>query len=67
MPRYRVFAEVTSRVYLDVEAESPEVAWNIANETDGGEFIDSDDGDFIMGDLSEIQLVDDEEEEGEEE
>ena len=37
--KYRVWAKMTSYSYLDVEAESEDEAINIANETDGGEFI----------------------------
>lgn len=37
--KYRVWAKMTSYSYLDVEAKSEDEAINIANETDGGEFI----------------------------
>ena len=36
--KYRVYATYTSRVYLDVEANSEEEAWDIAENTDGGEY-----------------------------
>ena len=36
--KYRVWATYTSRVYLDVEANSEEEAWDIAEGTDGGEY-----------------------------
>lgn len=47
--KYRVWAQSISDVYLDVEADSEEEARNIAEETDGGEFIDSGYGDWILG------------------
>ena len=40
---YRVWAEMVTDCYLDVEAKSEEEALNIAAETDGGDLI-SDDG-----------------------
>ena len=49
MAKYRVWAECISDVYLDVEADSEEEALAIASEADGGEFIDSGDGDWKMG------------------
>ena len=36
--KYRVWATYTSRVYLDVEANSVEEAWDIAEDTDWGEY-----------------------------
>ena len=38
MKKYRAWAKMTSWLYLDVEAESEDGAWEIANEADGGEF-----------------------------
>ena len=57
MKTYRVWAKVTSYVYLDVEAESPEKAREIAEEADGGEFSRPkiDDGDWeIMSGIEEV-------------
>ena len=48
MALYRVWAQSISDVYLDVEAESPEEAIQIADATDGGDFIDSSYGDWIL-------------------
>lgn len=39
MKTYRVWAKCWHYCYLDVEAESPEEAAEIAADTDGGEFI----------------------------
>lgn len=39
--KYRVYATMTSNVYIDVEANSPEEAYEIYDETDGGDFIES--------------------------
>lgn len=46
MTKYRVFAKMTSYAYLDVEAETGEEAKEIAENTDGGEFISTEDGDW---------------------
>ena len=60
MAMYRVWAQSISDVYLDVEAESEEEAYEIANEADGGEFVEySCGGDWILGD---IERIDEEEE-----
>lgn len=37
--KYRVFYKAIDYVYLDVEADSLEEAWEIAGDTDGGDFI----------------------------
>lgn len=58
--KYRVWAQCISDVYLDVEADSPEEAWEIANEADGGEFIDSGEGDWIMNPVDEVKELKDE-------
>ena len=60
MAKYRVWAEWISDVYLDVEAETEEEALEIAEETDGGEFIESSTGDWRIG--SAYRLDDDDEE-----
>ena len=52
--KYRVWAQCISDVYLDVEADSEREAINIADATDGGEFIDSGKGGWILGDAEEI-------------
>ena len=39
---YRIYADMNTLLYLDVEAESEEQALAIANETDGGDFIEID-------------------------
>lgn len=60
MAKYRVWAECISDVYLDVEAESEEEAFEIAEESDGGEWIeDATGGEFKIG--STIYELDDDE------
>ena len=44
--KYIVWAKMTSYAYLYVDAESEEEAFEIAEETDGGEFEPSEDGDW---------------------
>ena len=59
MKTYRVWAKMTTWAYLDVEAENEREAWNIANETDGGEFIcDESNGDWEIDPECEIKEVD---------
>ena len=55
MKTYRVWAEITSYAYIDIEAESAEEAEVMAENTDGGEFTPSEsDGDWeIIGDKTE--------------
>lgn len=50
MAKYRVWAQSISDVYIDVEANSKEEAIEIADEADGGEFIDSNKGDWKLFD-----------------
>ena len=50
---YRVWAQSISDVYLDVAAESEEEAMAIANDADGGDFIEDGIGDWIMGSVYE--------------
>lgn len=57
---YRVWAESISDVYLDVAAESEEEARRIADEADGGEFIDNGTGDWRMGEAMETHEQPDE-------
>ena len=44
MAKYRVWAEMTTYCYIDVEAQNEDEAYNIAKGIDGGEFITSNDG-----------------------
>lgn len=47
MKHYRFWAKTTYYSYLDVDAESDDEAWEIAEGRDGGEFIPTErDGDF---------------------
>ena len=50
---YRVYAEVSTRCYLDVEASSEEEALQIGEDADGGDFISEED----TGDWSVYQAV----------
>ena len=53
MAKYRVWAEMTTDCYLDVEAETPEDAKEIAKETDGGKFTSTESGDWRITDAIE--------------
>lgn len=48
MKKYRVYAISEQRLYLDVEANNADEAWDIANETDGGEFTAEDEGSWDL-------------------
>lgn len=41
---YRVYAEVSTRCYLDVEADSEDEALEIGKDADGGDFISEEEG-----------------------
>lgn len=54
MALYRVWAKMTNYCYLDVEADTIDEAEEIAEDADGGDFINSDEGDWeIMYDSTE--------------
>ena len=57
MAVYRVWAESITDVYIDIEAESEEKAFEIAHEVDGGEFHE-DGGDWKFGSVYEVVNVD---------
>ena len=40
--KFRVCATMTSYLYIDVEAKDEDEAYDIASDTDGGEFIEED-------------------------
>ena len=40
MKKYKVMAVMTSYVYLPVEAKNKEEAYDISDDTDGGEFVE---------------------------
>lgn len=52
--KYRVWAKMTTYSYIEVEAGSESEAISIAEDTDGGEFITSDDGDW---EITEAELI----------
>ena len=53
MAKYRVWAEMITDCYVEVEAESEEDAMNIAEDIDGGDFV-IDDGDWKITHADEI-------------
>ena len=46
MAIYRVWAKMTTYCYIDVEAEDEDAALEFAEDADGGDFINSDEGDW---------------------
>lgn len=46
MKSFKVWAKYTSYCYLDVEAEDADEAMEIAEETDGGEYTPTPEGDW---------------------
>ena len=55
MKKYQVWATCTSYCYVEVEAETEQEAIAIANDMDGGEFIDSSYGDWTVDEAIEIK------------
>lgn len=58
MPKWRIWAESISDVYLDVEADTFEHALEVAYDADGAEFHDSSSGTWIISG-TEYKLEDD--------
>lgn len=56
MAKFRVWAQSITDVYLDVEAEDEEQAKEIAEEADGGDFIPTPYGDWIIGSVEEVSV-----------
>ena len=56
MKKYKVMAVMTSYVYLTVEAKNKEEAYDIADDTDGGEFVEESpfDGSWEIQHIEEI-------------
>tara|TARA_R110002012_G_scaffold127534_1_gene279805 strand:+ start:397 stop:594 length:198 start_codon:yes stop_codon:yes gene_type:complete len=46
MPRYKVKAEMITDLFIVVEAEDEEEAFEIADEIDGGDWVDEEKGDW---------------------
>ena len=46
MAVYRVWAKMTTYCYIDVEAEDEEAALEFAEDADGGDYINSNEGDW---------------------
>lgn len=59
MAVYRVWAECISDVYIDIEAENEDQAYEFArNYVDGGEFHEDCLGDWVFGSVIEVEDVD---------
>ena len=55
MAKYRVWAQSISDVYIDIEADDADQAYNYAKyEADGGDFHDNGFGDWEMGSVEEL-------------
>lgn len=54
LKRFRVFAILTETTYIDVEAENENAAMDIARQTDGGDFLSEDNGDWEVTHAEEI-------------
>lgn len=52
--KYRAWVECISYLYLDVEAESKDEVWDIAEQTDGGLFEDSGDASWEIYKIEEV-------------
>ena len=55
MANYRVWAKRIIDAYIDVEADSPEEAYKIAEEADGGDFTETDEIGWEM-DPDDVEL-----------
>lgn len=51
---FRVWAECTSYCYLIVDADSEEEAMDIARDADGGDFMQTSDGDWVVTEAVEL-------------
>lgn len=59
MAIYRVWAQSISDVYIDIEAENEDQAYDFARDwVDGGEFHDNGLGDWVFGSVMEVEDVD---------
>jgi hypothetical protein len=55
MKTYRVEAQYITYVYVDIEAEDDDQAWEIARDMDGGDFKDSGFGDWDITNIEEVK------------
>jgi hypothetical protein len=55
MKTYRVTAQYVTYVYVDIEAENDDQAWEIARDMDGGNFNESGYGDWDIDSIEEIK------------
>jgi hypothetical protein len=54
MAKYKVYASYISFCYIDVEADSEEQAYEIAENTDGGDFKQTELGDWRIDRVVEV-------------
>lgn len=54
MKKFKVIATMYTKLVCEIEANDLDHAWEIARETDGGDFIALPDGDWEIYDVSEI-------------
>ena len=54
MKKFRVYAVMTDILFIDVEAKDKDEAFDIANETDGGDFQPIDKYDYGSWELTEV-------------
>ena len=55
MKTYRVEAQYITYVYVDIEAEDADQAWEIASDMDGGDFKESGFGDWGITNVEELK------------
>ena len=54
MKTYRVTAQYTTYVYVDIDAEDADQAWEAARDMDGGDFKDSGYGDWDIESVEQV-------------
>jgi hypothetical protein len=54
MNKYRVHASYISYCYIDIDADSEEQAWELAENTDGGDFKQTELGDWKIDGVAEV-------------
>ena len=55
MTKYKVQAEMITDLYIIVEADSEDQAYEIAREADGADFIEEGLGDWVIGSVTPIE------------
>jgi hypothetical protein len=58
MAKFRIHASYRVNLVLDIEADTLDDAWGIANNADGGDFtrLPDSDSDWEINDVAEVQL-----------